>query len=185
MSEGDPDARARFRALYDRTNRQVLTYCLRRTRHHTDAVDATADTYVVAWRRFDRVPDGDAALLWLFATARRVLANQRRTTRRREKLHERLRNVGSDVDGPEEIAVANEEQRTVLQALGRLSDDDRELLRLAVSEQLPHADIAALMGCTRNAVDIRLHRARKRLAKEFHRVHPTVTEADEHARGTS
>jgi DNA-directed RNA polymerase specialized sigma24 family protein len=40
--------------------------------------DAFADVFLTAWRRLDDVPEGDAARVWLYATARRVIADQRR-----------------------------------------------------------------------------------------------------------
>ncbi|WP_374058788.1 RNA polymerase sigma factor [Planomonospora sp. ID91781] len=45
-----------------------------------------------------------------------------------------------------------------------LSDDDHELLSLVAWEGLDAAEIARVLGCSRNAVRIRLHRARKRFA---------------------
>lgn len=50
-------------------------------------------------------------------------------------------------------------------ALASLSPGDREAARLAWLEGVPPADIAERLGCTRNAVDQRLHRARAHLRK--------------------
>jgi predicted DNA-binding protein (UPF0251 family) len=52
-------------------------------------------------------------------------------------------------------------------ALRRLSEQDRELLTLATWEGLDYGQIAAVLGCSRNAVRIRLHRARARLAAQL------------------
>lgn len=164
------DAHAVFDAMYDRTHRQVLAYCVRRTPRWTDALDAAADTYVVAWRRFDDVPVGDEALFWLFGVARRVLANQRRGGVRRDRLYSRLRTRGRVADAsPEDVVIEDEEHRDVLRALARLSDDDQELIRLTTFEGLAPPHVARLLGCSRNAVDVRLHRARRRLAREYER----------------
>lgn len=46
-----------------------------------------------------------------------------------------------------------------------LPDGDRELLALVAWEGLGNAEIATVLGCSRNAVSIRLHRARKRFAR--------------------
>jgi RNA polymerase sigma-70 factor (ECF subfamily) len=53
----------------------------------------------------------------------------------------------------------------------RLRPADQEILRLAAWEELPHDQISRLLGCSVAAVDQRLHRAKKRLAKEFHKTH--------------
>lgn len=162
-----PEALARFQAIYDAHYGAVSAYLRRRTTDPVDVQDAVAETFTVAWRRLDDLPDPETALPWLYGVARRVLANQRRGNRRREDLSSRVRaQPGGTVDVETEV-VASEERRTVLAALGRLRDTDQELLRLTVWEELSHRDIAAILGCAEAAVAVRLHRARGRLGKEL------------------
>ena len=68
----------RFRALYGRARPCLFAYALRRTLSPEDAADVVAETFLIAWRRLDAVPDGEASLLWLYAACRRVIANQSR-----------------------------------------------------------------------------------------------------------
>jgi RNA polymerase sigma-70 factor (ECF subfamily) len=157
----------RYRGLFDRYGREVYAYCRRRTDAAT-ASDAAAETFTVAWRRLDDIPDGDAALGWLYGVARRVLANEFRRTRRSQRLLKRLR--GDDPPPgptPEAVVVRHERDRTMLDALGRLRPQDQEVLRLAWWEELPYAEIAALMGCSTQALSQRIRRAARRVAKEF------------------
>ena len=84
------ERQVRFERLYDQASLQVLGYALRRASTPEDAADAVSDTFMIAWRRLDEVPDGDEARLWLYGVARRVLANQRRGLQRRERLEARL-----------------------------------------------------------------------------------------------
>lgn len=157
----------RFQALYDAHYGAVGAYVRRRTGAPADAQDAVADTFTIAWRRLREVPEGDAALPWLYGVARRVLANQRRGDRRRTDLSARLRGqstYGADVEAQ---VVAGDEQRMVLAALARLRPADQEILRLAVWEELAHRDIAGVVGCAESAVAVRLHRARTRLGREI------------------
>ena len=51
----------------------------------------------------------------------------------------------------------------VLRALDSLQPDDQEILRLAAWEELTSAQIAEVLGCSRGAAKVRLHRARQRL----------------------
>ena len=74
-----------------RTAFPLLGYALRRTDNTDDAADVLAETFLAAWRRLDEVPAGDEAKLWLYGTARRVLANHRRGERRRLALADRLK----------------------------------------------------------------------------------------------
>lgn len=160
----------RYCSLFDRHHREVYAYCRRRTDAET-AADCFAETFLVAWRRLDDVPDGDAALGWLYGVARRVLANEFRRTRRSRRLLTTLRNTEPVPNpGPEVVVVRKEEDRIMFQALARLRPQDRELLQLAWWEELPHAAIADLLGCSTNAATHRIQRAASRVAKEYQRL---------------
>jgi RNA polymerase sigma-70 factor (ECF subfamily) len=157
----------RFEALYDAHYGALVAYARRRTVGHVDAQDVVADTFTIAWRRLAEVPEGEAALPWLYGVARRVLANQRRGNQRRSDLAVRLRGQASVTPDVESQVVGRDERRTVLAALERLRPVDQEILRLAVWEELSHRDIAAVVGCSESSVAVRLHRARSRLGREI------------------
>jgi len=161
---GGTERQARFEALYAANHAPILGYALRRTASPDDAADILAETFLSAWRRLDELPPGDGAKLWLYGVARRVLANYYRGERRRSALADRLRAelvssyVPSEFDG---------ESAKIAEALRRLSQQQRELLALNAWEGLDNGEIATVLGCSRNAVRIRLHRARIRLAAEL------------------
>jgi RNA polymerase sigma factor (sigma-70 family) len=158
-------ARERFEALYSANLSRLLAYAVRRTSTPEDAADAVAETFVVAWRRIDEVPTGEEARLWLYGTARRVLANQRRTDVRRTQLSERLRAELTSL--PQTPHTRLEEVDAMRRALDRLRPDDRELLCLIAWEGLGPAELARVLGCSPNASKIRTHRARRRLRREL------------------
>ncbi len=173
MVETDPESR--FRQLYDEHHRAILSYFLRRI-DREDAYEATEDVYLIAWRKLDAVPQGDKALAWLYAVARRVLANRLRKAARFVRMVGRTAQLPAEPDpGPEHVVVRDAEHQAAIDALAGLSPRDQEVLRLAVWDELPHAEIGALLGCSTGAVDVRLHRATRRLAKAFDRsVHRPV-----------
>jgi RNA polymerase sigma-70 factor (ECF subfamily) len=152
--------RRRFEALYAEHQAVVLGYVLRRTDSAHDAADVIAETFLVAWRRLDDAPTGASARLWLFGVARRVLANHRRGERRRTELAERLRGELAGRDAP---AAPSGELGELAAAFGSLGDGDREVLALEAWEGLRAGEVATVLGCSRNAARIRLHRARRRL----------------------
>ncbi|MGI5486279.1 RNA polymerase sigma factor [Microtetraspora malaysiensis] len=169
MSEQDD--RSRFEAVYRRTYEQILGYAVRRCSSPEDAADVVAETYVIAWRRITELPDGEAGKLWLYGVARRVLANHRRSERRRLTRHTEL------TDEIEHLYAApshHSEQYGVDEAMAMLSDSDRELLALALWEGLDPGEIATVLDCSRNAARIRLHRARKRFAKALEKTRPSA-----------
>lgn len=153
----------RFEGVFDGHRRAVLGYALRRVGRPEDAADVVAETFLVAWRRIDEVPDANTRA-WLFGVARRVLANQRRGERRHNALAERLtatleaegRNVGAHRQ-PEP------DPSPVMQALERLKPADREILQLSAWEEMEPTEIAVALDLNRVAVRSRLHRARRRL----------------------
>jgi RNA polymerase sigma-70 factor (ECF subfamily) len=162
MSEARED---RFCALYEWTRPQIVAYALRRTASRDDAADVVAETFEIAWRRLDDIPTGQAGLLWLYVTARYVLANHGRRIRRRDeitvRLAEELRGVALREEAPDADSV-------VMQlCLKALAPDERELLMLAGWEGLSAAQMGRVLGCSPTAVRIRLHRARARLRSEM------------------
>jgi RNA polymerase sigma factor (sigma-70 family) len=151
-----------FERLYEAHYDAVARYALRRTDSPDDAVDVLGETFMTAWRRLDDVPDGpDAARLWLYGVARRVLANQRRGAARRELLVTKLRGEFTEAAAARPAA----DTGAVRNAFARLSDDDRELLSLTGWEGLSPGEVAEVLGCRAGAVRVRLHRARKRFAR--------------------
>ena len=162
-----PEDLRRFQAVYEAHYGAVVAYVRRRAAGPNDAQDAVADTFTIAWRRLEEVPEVDAALPWLYGVARRVLSNQRRGNQRRADLSVRLQGQRASSADPEGEVVAADERRIVLAALSRLRDADQEILRLAVWEELAHRDIAGLVGCSEASVAVRLHRARTRLGREI------------------
>jgi RNA polymerase sigma factor (sigma-70 family) len=88
-SPEDARRRERFRELYADNYPLILGYAMRRCVQPEDAADVVAETFLAAWRRLDDVPP-EHARTWLYGVARRVLANQLRSRRRRRRLGERL-----------------------------------------------------------------------------------------------
>jgi RNA polymerase sigma-70 factor (ECF subfamily) len=165
MTDSDSGRNRRFDALFAEWAADIVAYCGWRAASATDAQDAVAEVFLTAWRRLDDVPDGEAARIWLYATARRVLANQRRSSARRQALQERL--ASEAVTRPAEAQPVAREDALVHEALGRLGARDREVLLLAEWEGLTPAQIASVVGCLTVTARGRLHRARRRFRAAY------------------
>ena len=148
----------RFEGLYAAHAGRVGAY-VRRRAPFSAVDDVIADTFLVAWRRLDDVPD--PALPWLLGVARRLLANQRRRDGRAAALHERLAHA---TRAPGAVDDLSELDSRAWIALGELSDADRELLTLTAWEGLSAAEVAVVLDLRPNTVSVRLHRARRRFA---------------------
>jgi RNA polymerase sigma-70 factor (ECF subfamily) len=151
--------RAQLDALFTLHAAQVFAFARRRA-SHSEADDVVSETFLVAWRRLDAVPDH--ALPWLLGVARRVLANRRRAESRQSALRSRLApGEGQVVEVPE---LANSETRFVLLALADLPPAERDAITLLAWEGLTPAEAAIVLGCSRATFYVRVHRARRRLA---------------------
>jgi RNA polymerase sigma factor (sigma-70 family) len=130
--------------------------------------DAVADVFAVVWRKIDQAPDSPGALPWLYAIAYRVVFHHWRRTGRRHRLERKAaRATGTHHVDTAELVIQHEDYRRVLSAAARLSETDQELLRLTLWEEVASSEAAQILGISANAVKQRIHRAKKRLAREF------------------
>jgi RNA polymerase sigma-70 factor, ECF subfamily len=161
---------ARFERLAGELIEPLRRYLARRTDAET-AQDVLADALLVCWRRLRDVPEGDQALPWAYAVARRCLSNAERSDRRQRRLAGKVAALDPPVAaipdaGTSAVPYAGPEIE-LHEALARLRPGEAELLRLWAWEQLKPAEIAAVLDLTPNAVSIRLHRAKAALRAEL------------------
>jgi RNA polymerase sigma factor (sigma-70 family) len=187
----DVPAENRFRRLYEAAWRPVLAYALRRTPSADEAADILMETFTIAWVHLAEVPEGDSAVLWLYATARGAIANATRRQQRRLHLSERAATeLNRAALAEAQTAPAHEDTLVATDALGLLDDEDRELLMLAAWEGLGSHELGRVLNCSPAAARVRLHRARARLRAALAQVglptgdkaKPPATEVNEHGR---
>ncbi|MET8406383.1 sigma-70 family RNA polymerase sigma factor [Streptomyces sp900116325] len=162
--------RARFEALAHTAAEPLRRFLLRRI-DADSAEDVLADTLLVLWRRIDEVPapasagtyDPDDVLPWCYGVARGCLANARRALSRRARLAERLARTAQPAPA------ASTDHSDLYRALKTLRALDREVVLLWAWEELAPRQIAQVTGLSPNAVSIRLHRAKKKLAPQLER----------------
>lgn len=158
----DRDRRDQFEALYAEHHAAIYVYVYRRLPAALSEVpDVVAEVFAVTWRRLDEMPAGAETRLWLFGLARHLLLNHRRGQRRRRRLFDRLSREASTV--PQATVMADGGDAWLVAAIERLPDAYREALRLVSWEGCSHAEAAAVLGCSVNAVALRLHKAKARL----------------------
>src|SRR5438477_851680 len=113
----------RFEQIYEE-HREAVRLFVRRRAPEVLVEDVVSETFLVCWRKLDRVPD--EPLPWLYAVARKTLANQRRRLAREQRV------------GAADVVAAAEPEPvgdTVLAAaFAALSERDREVLRLIAWE---------------------------------------------------
>jgi RNA polymerase sigma-70 factor, ECF subfamily len=158
----------RFEALFRANHRAVLRYAQRRTDPDT-AEEVAAETFAIAWRRFDAAP-ATQPLPWLFVIARNVLANRRRAAQRAgEKEH---RAASDPLAAATDPAERHAEREAVVRAFAKLSESDREVLRLVAWDGLTAAAAGRVTGVSRLAFSQRFGRARRRLRRALDDLEP-------------
>lgn len=160
----------RFRELYVSYFKFVHAYCRRRT--DPDRVDdVAAEVFLVAWKKIDQVPDGSAALPWLYGVAYGVLTNVWRGVSRQKRLREKLNIVGVETVAPaDEYMVVRQDARQILEAMNQLKTSHQEVLRLAVWEGLSGSELALALDVSVDAAKQRLSRAKRGLARAYNRL---------------
>lgn len=146
-----------YEQLVVRTYGAVSAYAARRVGRER-AEDIVSETFLIAWRRRSAIPE--PPLPWLYGVARKVIANELRTTERKRRLVDRIASLATEVADPPSVG-----DPAVARALRRLSDPEREALLLVAWEGLNPAEAAIAAGCSTATFRVRLHRAKKRFAR--------------------
>lgn len=171
---GTPESAERFHTLYESCYQAIYAYVLRRTTAgHDDVPDIVAEVFVVAWRRRHVIPEPPEGRLWLYGVARRVLRDHERRVTRRQRLEARLREQAST--GP--AGAGDPAYLSMRAAVARLRPRYREALQLVAWDGLSHAEAAAVLGCSTNAVAVTIHRAKAQLKKELSQPGPASAAA--------
>jgi RNA polymerase sigma factor (sigma-70 family) len=164
-ARGDAEAFGRF---YRRHEQRIFSYAIAHCANASDVADVVGETFLAALRSAGRFADhGEDAVPWLFGIARRVLAHQRRSFARRQRLVGKLQAL--PVPSPDEAAVIDAAidacslAPQLSAALNTLRPKDRELLQLVSGDQLSPAQAGAVLGMNPNTARVRLSRARARL----------------------
>jgi RNA polymerase sigma-70 factor, ECF subfamily len=149
--------RERFEQIFRANHLTVHAFARRRVA--AEAVDdVVSETFTVAWRRLDDIPDDP--LPWLLGVARNVVGTARRGEARRLRLQARAQ---TDFQAPTQEHEPKRDSGFVSAALQRLNEADREALTLVGWDGLTPTEAAAVLGIPANRFRVRLHRAGRRL----------------------
>lgn len=158
---------ARFRELYEAYFDTVSRYAGARAGPDM-AKDATAQTFLVAWRRRTEFFSARYPIGWLLGVTRRTLADERRAESRQARLCDRIAAAEPAVaPPPRDPAAVVTDRDAVMAAFSALRDGDREVLSLVAWDGLSPGEAAGVLGCSRAAFAVRLHRARSRLQAQL------------------
>lgn len=153
--------RAAVRMALSQHGAALLAYFERRVPVREDAADLLGETMTQVWRRRADLPvDTERQRMWMFTVAAHVLANQRRSTRRRTALTARLRShlATRPAATPEPADIVS-----VRDAVARLAPEHRELVMLIHWDGLSLAEAASVLGLNASTTRGRYAAARQAL----------------------
>ncbi len=155
--------------LMSRWRERVAAFLLRMVGDHATAMDLTQETFVRLYTSRHSYKPMAAFSTYLF----HIAANLARSHARWKSRHptvpmedEQGDLVHEPVDpqlSPDDAATLHEKTAMVNKAIAALPTDLREALMLFTVQDMSHADIAATLGCSAKAVEVRIYRARQML----------------------
>jgi RNA polymerase sigma-70 factor (ECF subfamily) len=170
----DPAAKAEldraFEQLYRDHLKDVYSYSYYRVGNHHDAEDLTEQTFLQAYRHFERArreSDGRPLRPWLIRIAHNLASNFHRD--RARKPTAALDNVEPPMHphGTERVVEGREDLREVMEGLTHLSEDRREALIMRFALGMSNREIARALGRTDGATKVLIHRSIKQLQEEL------------------
>ena len=155
-----------FTELYKAHLRDVYSYSYYRIGNHHDAEDLTEQTFLQAYRHFERAQresNGRPLRPWLIRIAHNLAANYYRVRSRRPVTHLDDAAVLTSPRGTEEMVEGREEVKEVLEGVSKLPDDRREALIMRFALGMDNKEIARAMDRSEGATKVLIHRAIKQL----------------------
>jgi len=144
----------------------VYSYSYYRIGNHHDAEDITEQTFLQAYRHFERAQresDGRPLRPWLIRIAHNLAANYYRDRSRRPQTQLEDAAVVSAVHDTEDLVEGRQELADVLEGVSKLPEDRREALIMRFSLGMDNKEIARALDRTEGATKVLIHRAIKQL----------------------
>jgi RNA polymerase sigma-70 factor (ECF subfamily) len=130
---------------------------MRKSGNYHLAADLVQEAFA---RYFERYRDRELSVALLFTIGRNVFYDHVRRQRECVALDESFSTLADD---QEQLYIIKEDMQRLLDAMGQLDDDDRDILSLVVSSGLTYREIATIRGCSEANIKVKVHRARQKL----------------------
>jgi RNA polymerase sigma-70 factor (ECF subfamily) len=155
-----------FTELYRAHLRDVYSYSYYRVGNHHDAEDLTEQTFLQAYRHFERAQresQGRPLRPWLIRIAHNLAANYYRDRSRRPQTSIDDAGALPELHTTEDLVQDREDLKQILEGVQRLPDDRREALIMRFALGMDNREIARALGRTDGATKVLIHRAIRQL----------------------
>jgi RNA polymerase sigma-70 factor (ECF subfamily) len=146
-----------FKDFYNRQRQRFLAYLIRRSGDYHLACDIMQESFV---RLYEKYQAESFTPQLLYTIGRNLTLDALRKGKNKAFYQE---DSDQAVDSQEHYFMVRDEYRRVLAAMRHLEDEERDLLSLVVSSELPYRVLAQITGTTEANVKVKIHRARKKL----------------------
>lgn len=167
-----------FAGLIARHERACLAIAYAKLRDADAAGDVVQEGFLKAWRNLGSLGSPASFSGWLAQIVRNLASDLLRTKQRRGT--ETVVEVADETNDPAEMAAESERARQIDAALAKLDETTREIVTLRYFDGLPSKEIAAVVGMSPAAVDMRLSRARQELREMLWMTVDGIGTTDEH-----
>jgi RNA polymerase sigma-70 factor, ECF subfamily len=161
---------SRFTDLYKAHLRDVYSYAYYRVGNHHDAEDLTEQTFLQAYRHFERAlqeSHGRPLRPWLIRIVHNLAANYFRDRSRRPQTNIDDAGPLSEMHGTDDLVEGREELREVLAGVANLPDDRKSALIMRFALDMDNREIARALGRTEGATKVLIHRAIRQLEEDL------------------
>ncbi len=161
---------ADFTELYRAHLRDVYSYAYYRIGNHHDAEDITEQTFLQAYRHFERAQResrGRPLRPWLIRIAHNLAANYYRDRARKPQTNLEDAGVLPTFHDTADLVEGREEVHQVLAGVAKLPEDRRDALIMRFALDMDNREIARALGRSDGATKVLIHRAIKQLEEEL------------------
>jgi len=165
VKSGDKNA---FCELVEKYKERVYFVAYRMTSNHADADDLSQEAFIKAYQSIGSFREKSSFFTWLYRITINITINHLKKFGRNRpfELDENIR-IANDPDSPEKTAQRRELHEQITKAINSLPPKERAVVELAILEDLPHKQVAQILGCMEKTVSWRLFRARKKLKEKL------------------
>jgi RNA polymerase sigma-70 factor (ECF subfamily) len=161
---------ADFTELYRTHLRDVYSYAYYRIGNHHDAEDLTEQTFLQAYRHFERAQresQGRPLRPWLIRIAHNLAANYYRDRSRKPQTNLEDAGLLPSLHDTADLVEGREEAQHVLAGVAKLPEDRRDALIMRFALDMDNREIARALGRTDGATKVLIHRAIRQLEEDL------------------
>ncbi len=165
--------RASFNVLVERHAKSVYFFIFRLVGNKDDSEDITQETFIKAWQKLSKFDTDLNFKTWLFSIARNTAIDK---LRKKKSINFSSLDTESDEENfdfeaslvdkeplPDEVFLQKESEENLKKALAQLSDNQRLIIHLHISEDLTFEEIAEIIDRPMNTVKSQYGRSLKKL----------------------